>query len=255
MDYLKAFTIGTSGPVFFPHLASLKLADENDYSYSFKTYSLIAPIYYGLMTMLALYIGKTFHKTLRMRLFITSLISIIFIVSLNYFVSSKLYKPYSNYSTKDWLRYIMRNGSRHFIAFNFIIYYLSEYFSKSWPLKVFIIGSSFFSYFITYLKVIRLDYQKKLNYDYKTFAVGEPFIQGFDLLGSLYVLQKLLGLGLKPSLLIWNIVSSVLWLLLAYTGKTYTHENLQEWIVAFSRVLLTGFIKIVPIYFLLARLK
>ena len=205
--------------------------------------------------MLALYIGETFHKTLRMRLFITSLISIIFIVSLNYFVSSNLYKPYSNYSQKDWLKYILTNGGRHFIAFNFVIYYFSEYFSKSWPLKVFIIGSSFFSYFITYLKVLWLDYQKKLNYDYKTFAVGEPFIQGFDLLISLYVLQKILGLGLKPSLLIWNVISSLLWLFLAYIGKTYTHKNLQEWLAAFSRVLLTGFIKIIPIYFLLTKLK
>ena len=55
MEYLKAFTIGTSGPVWFHHMALMGLTDEKDYNFSFKDYSLVAPIYYGLMTMLALF--------------------------------------------------------------------------------------------------------------------------------------------------------------------------------------------------------
>ena len=255
MDYLKSFTIGTSGPVFFPHIALLSLKDENFYDYSFKTYSLLGPIYYGLMNMLSVYLGKIFHLSLQLRLFFISILSILFIVSLNFFVSRKKYKPYKNYTSKEWLSYILLNGSRHLIAFNLVIFNFTKYFSTSWPLRVFIIGSSFFSYFITYLKVLWLDYKKKLNYDYRTFAVGEPFIQGSDLLISLFILQKIFGLGLKLSLLIWNFSSSFIWLFIAHTMKTYTHKNQYEWLIAFTRVLLTGFIKIVPIYYLLTNLK
>ena len=255
MDYLKSFTIGTSGPVFFPHIASLALRDKDFYDYSFKIYSLIGPIYYGLMNMLSVYLGKIFNLSLELRLFLISVLSILFIVSLNIFVSRKKYKPYKKYTRKEWLYYIILNGGRHLIAFNLIILNFTKYFSTSWPLRVFIIGSSIFSYFITYLKVIWLEYKDKLNYDYRTFAVGEPFIQGFDLLISLFILQKILGLGVGLSLFIWNFSSSFIWLFLAHTMKTYTHRNQHEWLVAFTRVLLTGFIKIIPIYYLLTRLK
>ena len=253
MDYLKAFTIGTSGPVWFQHMASLALIDDNYYNYSFKAYSLIAPIYYGLMAMFALYIGKTFNLSLSERLFITSIISICFVVLLMYFVSKKYYKPYKSYTTKEWFSYILRNGARHLINFNLIIYYFTKYFSNYW-LKVFIVGSSIFSYFITYLKVILADNKNKLNYDYKTFAAAEPLIQGFDLLISLYIYQKILGYGLKDSLILWNIISSLLQLILAYNLKTYKFTDI-EWIHYFIRIILTGFIKMLPIYFLLTNLK
>ena len=254
MDYLKAFTIGTSGPVWVQHIALLALTNSNYYDYSFKGYSLIAPIYYGLMTMIALYIGKTFHYSLQKRLFITSIISICLVVSLMYNVSRKYYKPYKNYTTNEWFAYILRNGARHLINFNLIIYYITFYFSKSYWLRVFIIGSSIFSYFNTYLKVIWADYKHKLNYDYKHFAVAEPFIQGVDLMISLYIYQTIFGFGLKSSLLLWNIISSLLQFILAYNLNTYKFNNI-EWIQYFIRVLLTGFIKMIPIYYLLISLK
>ena len=252
MDYLKAFTIGTSGPVTFLHMGSLALADENYYNYSIKTYSLIAPIYYGLMAMLALYIGKEFDLSLHKRLFITSIISICFIVSLSYFVSSKYYKPYKNYTTNEWLDYILKNGSRHLINFNLIIYYFTKYFSYYW-LKVFIIGSSIFSYFITYLKVIWADSKNKLNYDYKTFAAMEPIIQGIGLLIPLYILQKILNYSLPVSLIIWSIFIPSFVLLIAYSFKTYKYTGI-EWINYFLRILISCFVCIIPIYYLLTNL-
>ena len=255
MDYLKAFTIGTTGPVFFPHIALLALKNKSYYDYSFKIYSLIGPLYYGIMTMFAVYIGKKFGLSLKSELFYTSILSIIFIVLLNYFYSSKKYKPYKNYDTKDWLSYIILNGGRHLLAFNLIIYNFMKYFSTTWLLKVFIIGSSIFSYFITYLKVLWLDYKNKLNYDYRLFAVGEPFIQGLDLSISLYILQKLVGLNLITSLIIWAIVGSFIWLLLASYKQTYKHENISGWLTAFLRVLLTGFFKVPFFYYLLTNLK
>lgn len=254
IDYLKAFIIGTSGPVYIQHLALLALRDTNYADYPFKEYSLVAPLYYGLMSMLALYLGNTFGFSLQKRLFIISIISICFVVTLAYFVFRKFYKPYKNYTIKDWLSYVILNGGRHLIGFNLIIYYFTKFFSTSWPLRIFIIGSSFISYFITYLKVMFLDYKNKLNYDFKTFAVGEPFIQGFDLLAHLYILQKILGFGLQSSMCIWAISSSIIWLLLATIFKTYKYTNI-EWISAFIRIILTSFFKAYILYHVITKLK
>jgi len=249
MDYLKAFTIGTSGPVWFLHMRFLALADDNYYNFSLKQYSLVAPIYYGLMSMLALYIGNEFDLSLRQRLFITSLISVTFIVSLSYFVVSKYYKPYKNYTTNEWLAYILRNGSRHLINFNLIIYYFTKYFSYYW-LKVFIIGSSIFSYFITFLKVMWADSKNKLNYDYKLFATMVPIIQGVDLLIPLYILQNILNVSLKYSLILWSIFNPLFILSLVYSFKLYKYKGI-EWMYYLLRMIITSFVCIIPMYYLL----
>lgn len=248
MDYLKSFTIGTSSLVWFHHMALLALTKEENYNFSFKIYSILAPLYYGFMTMFALYLGNIFGWSLRKRLFITSIISIIFVAFLTY-----INKSY-NLDYKERVKYLINHVLRHLVAFNLIIYYISDNFSKYWLLRVFVIGSSFFSYFITYPKVLWLDYKNKINYDYKFFAVQEPFTQGIDLTISLYILYKVFGFDLQSSLLIWNLVSSILQLFLAYNLQTYHFTNI-EWIYYFIRILVTGFVKIVIFYYLLKNLK
>ena len=146
--------------------------------------------------------------------------------------------------------YILRNGSRHIINFNLIIYYFTKYFSDYYWLKIFIIGSSIFSYFITYLKVIWKDYENKLNYNYKVFAVTEPFIQGFDLVISLFILQNVFKFNLKSSLILWNVIGSCIQLFLAYYYKTYKYVGI-EWVYYFLRTIGTGFIKIIIFYYLI----
>ena len=254
MDYVKAFLIGTAGPVWVQHIALLSLRDRDEYDYSFKYYSMITPIYYGLMTMLSLYIGKIFNLSLSMRLFIISIISICFIVSFNYFISREKYKPYKDYTTKEWIRYILTNGARHIIAFNLIIFYFTKYFSKYYWLRVFIIGSSAISYLWTYQKVYKLDERDKLNYDYKTFAVAEPIGQGLLLMTSLYVLHKICKYQLKSSFIIYAFITPFVWLFLAYNLKTYKYKK-DEWVGVFIRVYIIFIIKTYILYSLLIRLK
>ena len=71
MDYLRSFTIGTSGPIVAQHFAPYYLEKWENQGFPFKTYSIALPIYYGLMSMLALYLGKRFNWSLEKRLFIT----------------------------------------------------------------------------------------------------------------------------------------------------------------------------------------
>ncbi len=254
MDYLRSFIIGSSGLVFVQHLILLSLAPESHFDYSYKIYSINTPLYYGLMNMLALYIGKTFNLSLKMRLFVTSIISVIYIVSLSYFVSSKLYKPYKEYDNKDWIRYILRNGARHLVAFNVIIYFLETYFPKSYPLRLFVIGSSVASFLITYLKVAWMDLHGQLNYDYKIFAPAEPLLQGFYLLITVAILQLIMGFSLPATLVIKTVLGSLAWFVLAYSFKTYRHQGTYEWLEAFSRVLVTSIFRAYVIYYLLTEM-
>ena len=255
MDYLKSFIIGTSGPVWFLHMAALALRNINFYDYSFKAYSLLAPIYYGLMSMFALYIGKTFNLTLRKRLFITSIISICIITCFNYFYSRKKYKPYKNYSAKEWLIYILTNGARHIIAFNLIIYYFTLYFSENYWLRIFVIGSSLFSYIITFISIILLNMKNKVNYDYRLLAVFEPLLMGIGLILNLFIFQNLLSLTLKLTILLSIFVRPLVWLFLAVILKTYSNKNSYEWFMQFIKVFIFNIIIMLYYYFLIFYLK
>ena len=255
MEYLKSFIIGSSGPVFFQYLALLALKEKNYYDYSFKTYSILCPLFFGIINVISTYFEKVFNLSLQTRLLYTSVISFLILLSFNYFYSRKRYKPYKNYSTKEWLSYIILNGGRHLISFSVIIYLITKYFSKSWLLRVFIIGSSAISFLPTFLKVQYLDKQNKLNYDYKMFAIFEPFIQGFELLTFLWILNKKLQIPLFKSLLIKVFSASLLWFILAKTNKTYKYENSKEWLIALTRVFITRLLYLYPMYYLLTNIN
>ena len=94
---------------------------------------------------------------------------------------------------------------------------------------------SIISYLWTYLKVYKLDNQKKLNYDYKTFAISESIGQGLLLMTSLYILQRVLKYKLKQSFIIYALVAPVIWLFLSYNLKTYKYKG-DEWLRAFKKV-------------------
>jgi len=253
MDYLKSFVIGSSALVTLNHVSLLSIANKDIYDYSVKIYSLLAPVYYGLMAMLALYLKKIYKLSLQKSLFIASIISIIFVVSINYFISRYRYKPYKNYTNKEWLKYIIDNGTRHLVNFNIIIYLFEKYFSVFYPLKVFIIGSSVLAYFLAFLKVQWLTSKGKTSYTYELFAVAEPMIQGLGLVFWLFVYGNIFGFNLKSSLFLWVTLGSLIWLITTYTLKVYLYNN-KEWGIAYLGVLVTRTIKSFILYYLLTNL-
>lgn len=128
MGYLRSFVIGSSILVVLPHFLMIyynkHYRPEREVSFDYNAYSMIAPIYFGLMSMLALYLGRTFELDLRSRLFLISIISASFVISLAYTWSSQYYQPYMGYDTAGWARYGLVNGSMHLIVYNIIIYLL-----------------------------------------------------------------------------------------------------------------------------------
>ena len=233
MDYLKSFIIGSSGLNTVQHFSWFYLNKEKNKDFPFKLYSIIAPIYFGIMNMLALYIGKTHKLSLQNRLFITSIISVIFIFLLNFIITSKKVEYYKNWTSKDWIYYIIRNGARHIIIFNLIMYTFEKYFSQSDIVKAFIIGGSIFSYLGNYLKVIQLDNQSKITYDYRLFTVVEPFIASINYIIAAIIIPKLLNISIRKSILFYSVLIPVLWYYYVnnYDAKKYykfTKKELQE---------------------------
>jgi len=211
MDYLKSFVIGTSGLITLPHFAYFAFEREKTSDYPFIPYSVLAPLYYGLANMFALYLGKRFGFSLEKRLFITSILSIALIFSLSYFVSKERWEPYKSYTMKDWIYYLISNGMKHLASFNLLIYNFEKYFSKVFLLKVFLIGNSAISYLINYFKVIQLYYLKKINYDYRYFSLVEPLSHGINLVLVAIVLKRILNVSMKKSIFIGSLIIPSIW--------------------------------------------
>ena len=121
-EYLRAFVIGSSFFVFFPYFFSVsKLKEYKKINYDYVSYSFIAPIALGLMNIVSLYLAKEFnfskiHRFLFMSVFAPTIVLI--------FVS--LFGVY-NFSSKDWLQYIVGLYVLYFIIWNFVIYSLDKY--------------------------------------------------------------------------------------------------------------------------------
>ena len=90
-------------------------------------------------------------------------------------------------------------------------------------MKIFIIGSSLFSYYLNYYSVSKgailtagSDSKKPVvNYDYKDFAITEPFVHGFPLIIGLYIGVKILKLNLVTSMILYQIISTFIMTLIA----------------------------------------
>jgi hypothetical protein len=128
MDVFKSFVLGTSILAAIPHLLIVGFIKNKTFDFSYKWYSILAPLYFGLMNALSVMLAKRYNWSLSQRLLYISFISIAFIVSLNYFISSRYYKPYSDYKTKDWLMYVLKNGALHLFVFNMLIYHIEKLF-------------------------------------------------------------------------------------------------------------------------------
>jgi len=113
--YLKSFVVGSSLPVFYLFFnAVISYEKEGIIRYSFDKYAILAPLYFGIMTMFATVLGP-----LRESLFVTSLLSSLFIMTL--IRTKKLYSYNNDYL---WYRQYFRIFFGHMIAYNIIIYYI-----------------------------------------------------------------------------------------------------------------------------------
>ena len=117
MSYLKSFIVGSSYPVFVLFFINVQRIEKN---YKYEQYTLIAPLYFGLINMLSLYIQNMFTLDFRQRYIYISILSSIIVSNIAYF--SNAY----NYTVLQWIWYFFRIFVLHFITFNFIIFNLQK---------------------------------------------------------------------------------------------------------------------------------
>jgi hypothetical protein len=121
MDYLRAFVIGSSFLVFLPHFIAVAGIDEAKLNYTYKQYTFVAPLYYGLMNMISLYIALVFGLSTRQRYLLIGSLSPLIVISFSYF-----FKTY-DYKGNEWLQYGVGLFIKHFLIWNLIVYTLNEY--------------------------------------------------------------------------------------------------------------------------------
>jgi hypothetical protein len=121
MEYLRAFVIASSILVVLPHFYAVANLDERNINYTYKQYTFVAPIYYGLMNMLSLFLATTFHLTPRSRYLLIGTISPLIVVSFSYF-----FQTY-DYSEDEWIRYAVGLFIKHFLIWNVIVYALDRF--------------------------------------------------------------------------------------------------------------------------------
>lgn len=119
--YLRAFVIGSSFLVFFPHFLAVASADEKQLNYTYKEYTFVAPLYLGLINMFAFYIGAIYGLSRRMKYVLFGSISPLIVISFSYLMQTY------NYSYERWIAYAVGLFIKHFTIFNVIIYSLDKY--------------------------------------------------------------------------------------------------------------------------------
>jgi len=121
MEYLRAFVLGSSFLVFLPHFIAVAGLDEAKINYTYKQYTFVAPVYYGVMNMISLYLALLFNLSNRKRYLLIGTISPFIVISFSY-----LFKTY-DYQGDEWLQYGIGLFFKHFLIWNIIVYSLNEF--------------------------------------------------------------------------------------------------------------------------------
>ena len=120
-EYLRAFVIGSSFPVFLPHFIAVAGLDERRLNYTYKQYSFAAPMYYGLMNVISLYVAFLFKLTDRQRYLLIGVLSPLIVISFSY-----VFETY-DYQGNEWIQYGVGLFLKHFLIWNIIVYFLNRY--------------------------------------------------------------------------------------------------------------------------------
>jgi len=240
--YLRTFVIATAAPSLILHFGYLATQDPKKYTPDYHAYSFGLPLYFGFMAMLALYLGHRFQWSLRKRLFVISIASILLVHTIAYTVMRHRAEPYQSFTSKGWMGYNIRNGLRHLFIFNVWMWIGETYWKRSSALRIWILASSAVFYLYTFWRVGRLEKAGHVRYNYRTFTAIEPWIQGFGMLAYIMLGTRLLGLSLRNSLVLWALLGSVVWYISVKKLGTYRYTP-AEWPKVYRRVVLTRLIK------------
>lgn len=118
MNYLKQFVIGSSFIVFAPFFYAVQ---QNKFkTYDYHTYTLVAPVWFGLWNIISLILAQVFDLSLRERYILISILSSISVMLI------ATYNNAYNYTSNEWLKYYLHIFIKYMIIWNLIIYTLEK---------------------------------------------------------------------------------------------------------------------------------
>lgn len=108
LDYLRAFLLGSTLPITLHYFVQLWFyRQKKTLNYSYHLYSIIAPIYFGLMSMLALTLYRVFGLT-RQTAFVT-----VFLLSASFINLLNRVTNIYELTEEGWQRYYIETFLRH----------------------------------------------------------------------------------------------------------------------------------------------
>ena len=124
MDLVKSFAIGSSAFVTLPRLIGNTYVPKEVRNYSYKEYSIVAPLYFGFMAVVANILRTQSNITL-----LTSIIIVYIIGSIATFPIIR-FIPLYNFTPEKWRLYMIKS-SIFINAFTFgTIFLLEKYLAK-----------------------------------------------------------------------------------------------------------------------------
>lgn len=119
-EYLRQFIIGSSLPTVVAFYISVMNIKSGVKNYSYETYTVVAPLFIGIMSMLSVLLDKKYNLGDKKRYLYTSLISATIVC-----IFATLTKSY-NFTIQEWIFYYVTIFIRHIITYNLIIYFLNQ---------------------------------------------------------------------------------------------------------------------------------
>ena len=120
MKYLKQFVIGSSFLVFSPFYYAVH-NNQPKKTYDYYTYTLIAPVWFGIWNIISLILAQQFDLTMRERFILISLISSLSIMSLATYLQSY------TFTKEEWKKYYLYIFIKYMIVWNLVIYNIEKY--------------------------------------------------------------------------------------------------------------------------------
>jgi len=88
-EYIKSFVIGSSWPVFILYFYAVSNYNERELNYSYKNYTLIAPVFLGILNVFGLYVSQKLNLSRTQRFLFTGLFGAFCVAS--FITSFKVY--------------------------------------------------------------------------------------------------------------------------------------------------------------------
>lgn len=120
-NILKSFIIGSSFPVILPFFYVVSNIPTHLRNYSYFTYTWVAPLYLGIINVLATLIGQKWGLSLRQRYLLVGPLSGLLVGWL-----ATMFETY-NYDRQEWVKYYLRIIFNHLLIFNTVIYFLEKW--------------------------------------------------------------------------------------------------------------------------------